>query len=207
MLVVENTAARAARMAREVAIAAPVSEGGSVSRTLRSRDRANLPTSTAPLERRSHDQKSRKLLFTRAARDVLVQVKEGAGDARCRGRRRRTGPWQAQQRTKRLHICRARRNERRTFADRQSLQRIDRCGDCRVNRSFQTKYNCRSWPLSRGKTGHRARSCLQFNSAKRTPCEWTCVAFSTDQSHPTRQKCRYHRHHDLCPGAGRAPAE
>src|SRR6266404_7024052 len=105
-------------MARKVAIAASVSEGRSSSRAFRTRDRANLPASTAPLERRSHDQRSRKLLFTWAARDVLVQVKEGAGDARCRGRRRRTRPWQAQQRAKRLYICRARRNERRTFADR-----------------------------------------------------------------------------------------
>ena len=99
-------------MVREVATAAAVSEGGSVSRAFRSRDRANLPASTAPLERRPHDQRSGEFLFARATRDVLVQVKKGAGDARCRGRRRGSWPWQAQQRVERLHICCARRNER-----------------------------------------------------------------------------------------------
>ena len=61
------------------------------------------------------------------ARDVVVQAEEGTGHARRRGGGRRSRTWQAQPCAERLHFRGARRRDRESSADRESLQWPDRC--------------------------------------------------------------------------------
>ena len=68
----------------------------SIAGAFRRRNRAIFPAGSPSLERRSHDQRPGKFLFTGAAWNVLVQTKEGIGNAGCGGGRGRAWPRQTQ---------------------------------------------------------------------------------------------------------------
>ena len=67
------------------------------------------------------------IVHSRPARTLVVQVEEGASDARCGGGGGGVGTWKTQPCPERLYFCRTRRNDWKTFANRKGLQWPNGC--------------------------------------------------------------------------------